>query len=288
MIEKKRIIENLNWTKISTYVTLISIVVAIISIVVAIVIFSTDRNIEDQTTREIPNIVGGNGSIGINIKLIEFIDIFSLSIIEGIRYTIQISFFSILIGTLFGFLSSLLLTSKVKWIFYPFKIFTYIIMYSFLAIPALVVIIVAYYSNLLRIESVEWAATLALAINLSPFISKIMISGIKNIPQQYLIAAKSFCLSKKDILLKITGPYVTRNALQPILVQWFTTIKLSSLASVIGAKEILHNSQVILNQTYEVSYVYIVLTLSYVVIVLPIAFAADIIEKKYKVNRQYE
>jgi ABC-type amino acid transport system permease subunit len=73
---------------------------------------------------------------------------------------------------------------------------------------------------------------------------------------------------------------IKRSSLQPLLVQWFTTIKLSSLASVIGVTEVLHRSQQVIRETYQTELSYTILVLCYVLIVIPVALLADRYERK--------
>lgn len=201
--------------------------------------------------------------------------------ISGIKNTVIISFFSILIGTVIGILSALMLASKRKNVGARIlKTFLNVCVYSLLAIPALVLIIMLYYNNILIGLNSSAVAIIALGFNLSPFAAKIIATGIKNIEPQYLEAAKAHGYSNYKIALKFKLPMIKQSSLQPLLVQWFTTIKLSSLASVIGVAEILHRSQQVIRETYQTELSYIILVFCYVIIVVPIALIADYYENK--------
>ncbi|NVZ99200.1 hypothetical protein [Pseudomonas gingeri] len=46
-------------------------------------------------------------------------------------------------------------------------------------------------------------------------------------------------------------PHFVRNSIPPLTGQYYTTLKMSSLASVIDVFEIINTAQVVVNQTYK-------------------------------------
>lgn len=208
---------------------------------------------------------------------------------SGIFYTLLVSFFAIILGTALGALMALILASGRQSIgTKTLKFFVRIYIYSFLAIPALVLIIMFYYNSYISYLNSVVASILALGLNLSPFAAKVIYSGIRNIPPTYLKAAKAFGYNNRQIILKFKLPLVKQNSMQPLLVQWFTTVKLSSLASVIGVTEVLHRSQQIIRETYRTELAYVVLIFCYVIIVIPISLIADHLEKVAKERSESE
>jgi polar amino acid transport system permease protein len=200
---------------------------------------------------------------------------------SGIAYTVAISIAAIILGSLLGTMFALLLANSSS---SPLqKILRFLtggIVYALLAIPPLVLIIIFYYNNLLSPLNSATAAIIALGINLSPFVAKIIASSVKSIPMDFIHAAKVFGYSDLQILIRFKMPLVLRNSLWPLLVQWYTTIKLSSLASVIGVTEVLHRSQQVIRETYRTEEVYLILVICYMFIVIPLALLADHYEYK--------
>ena len=123
-------------------------------------------------------------------------------------------------------------------------------------------------------------AIIALGINLSPFVSKIISAGINNIEGDYLDAARAFGYKQSKIFWYFKIPLIYKQSMQPLLVQWYTTIKLSSLASVIGVTEVLNRSQQVIYATYQTEHVYMILAVCYMLIVIPIALLADLMKNK--------
>ena len=207
--------------------------------------------------------------IGINKDRISTKNIYLKIFGIGLFYTLLVSFFAILLGLFLGSFLALILASRKQSASMLFlKGFTKTYIYCFLSIPALVLIIIIYYNDYVTGLNSIIAAIIALGINLSPFAARIIASGIENIPRSYLDAALVFGYSQKQIAFKFKLPLVIRNSMQPLLVQIFTTIKLSSLASVIGVTESLHTSLRYIRETYQTKIAYLLLIVCYMIIVL--------------------
>lgn len=203
------------------------------------------------------------------------------SIIQtGILLTFAVSLISILLGTALGVLAALVIARR-KGILSSTLIESPImsLIYILLGIPALVLLYITYYSG---VQSIFWAAVLALSINLSPFVAKIVSSSIRDISQEQINSAVAFGYSPAQITTYFKIGFVVRHALQPLLVEYYTTIKLSSFAGLIGLTEIYHASQEIIKETQDPVTSYIVLATAYVFIVTPFAILADYLEHKWK------
>lgn len=148
-----------------------------------------------------------------------------------------------------------------------------------LGIPALVLLFLCYYGFTFP---VFWASVMALSINLSPFVAKIVTASIKNISQDQIDSAVSFGYNHWQIFWDFKFKYVLKNASQSLLVEYYTTIKLSSLAGLITLYETYHATLDIITGTYDTVNAYIILAICYVVIVTWIAVLADYLEHKWK------
>ena len=201
--------------------------------------------------------------------------------ITGLKYTFFISFSSIILGTMLGGAIALVLSKKGSDFFFnAFKKILKIYVYIFLAVPALVLLVFTAYNEFVKLSS-TLAAVIALSINLSPFASRIIESGIKNVDRSYLVAAKSFGYSPKQILFKFKLPLIVKLSLQPLLVQWITTIKLSSLASIIGVTELLFQGTNIISETYDTEESYVLVMIYYGIIIFLFTRLVDYIDKTF-------
>lgn len=199
---------------------------------------------------------------------------------KGIWLTIAVSLISILCGSVIGTLAALVITRR-KGVLFSTLIDSPImsVIYVLLGIPALVLLYLTYYSGM---QSIFWSAVIALSINLSPFVAKIVSASIRNISQEQIDSAIAFGYSPRQITKYFKIGFVLRTSLQPLLVEYYTTIKLSSFAGLIGLAEIYHASQEMIKETQDPITSYIVLAGCYVLIVTPFAILADYLEQKWK------
>lgn len=203
------------------------------------------------------------------------------SLIEtGVILTIMVSVLSIILGTVAGVVIALIIAWK-KSVLISTLLDSPVMssIYVLLGVPALILLYLTYY---LGIQSIFWAAVIALSINLTPFVAKIVAESIRNISQEQIDSATAFGYSPLQIALYFKIGFVIRHSLQPLLVEYYTTIKLSSFAGLIGLTEIYHASQEIIKETQDPVTSYIVLASAYVIIVTPLAIIADYLERKWK------
>lgn len=198
---------------------------------------------------------------------------------------IAVSFISIVIGTLIGGVAAYLITREKKYVIE--EAVTEIIIggsiYFLLALPAIVIIYISYYGGFT--DSLWVASVVALSINLSPFVAKILVSAFKSISREQIDAAKVFGYTDRQIAIYFKLNYVLQYSLQPLLVEYYTTVKLSSLTAYIGFMEVLHLSQDIIKETQDPVKGYLILSISYIIIVAPIAFFADTLDKKNRARK---
>lgn len=206
-------------------------------------------------------------------------------LLKGIGRTLGVSALAILFGTLIGSVCAYIVTAEQRsaWQTVVAAMLEGSI-YFLLALPVIIVIFCVYYYSG-RMDTLWVVATAALAINLSPFVAKILIGSIRSISKEQIDAARAFGYSDWDIARYFKINYVVSVSLQSLLVEYYTTIKLSSLTAYIGFREVWHLSQDIIKETQDPVTAYIVLALCYVVIVAPIALFADHLERSSRAKR---
>lgn len=198
------------------------------------------------------------------------------SIGAAVWMTLRLSGVAIAGGTLLGVALALVLASRRMTLWFRFvRTLTHGYVYVLLAIPALVLIVMLHYNGYVTLRSAVVTAAVALALNLSPFVAKIVAEAIAAIPKEQILAAEAAGYSSWRIAYQFKFKLTLRNSGEALLVQWITTVKLSSLASVIGVTEILHTTQQIIRQTYLTEIGYISMAVAYLSIVFPLAFAWD-------------
>lgn len=207
---------------------------------------------------------------------------------ESILVTLQISLAAILLGTLIGIVMGCIRHyASPRSLMFPLWATATGYVYLFLSIPALVFMLWLYYClPIFGFEvSAFYTAILALGLNLSPFAAEIFRSGLANIPQGELGAAQAIGYTRLQTVTLFMVPQIFRNSVPPMMNQYYTTIKLSSLASIIGVFEIVNTSQEVINSTYRTLEVYTAVALCYAIIIVPLAVISKQYEQRVLIKR---
>jgi His/Glu/Gln/Arg/opine family amino acid ABC transporter permease subunit len=120
--------------------------------------------------------------------------------------------------------------------------------------------------------SPEFAALVVaiVAYNIA-FVAEIVNSGIRSIPRSQLEAARVIGLSQPRIFWKITVPQAIRVAIPPLISQYISITKSSSLAIVIGYTDLFSVGAIAINHTGQAIDIIAVLMVAYLVISLGIS-----------------
>lgn len=200
----------------------------------------------------------------------------------GVSTSARLSLVAIVGGTLLGTLLAVLrLIRNPSWLRFVTWPATTLFTYTFLSMPAYTLILFAYYWDALKSWQAFWVAAAALAINLSPFAAQIITAGLENTPQAQIESAKAFGYRGWQLYSRFYLSSIWRSVGRPLLVQYYTTIKLSSLASVIGVRELMHSGQTVIRATYETMPVYALVAVGYFLLVTPVALFSDYLERRH-------
>jgi ABC-type amino acid transport system permease subunit len=200
---------------------------------------------------------------------------------RGMTCTIAVSFLAILLGSTIGIVFALVLAIPKRNVFLSLIDSALLsLIYILLGIPAIGFLFVCWYGTPLK--NIFLASVLALGINLAPFVAKIVLASIRNISSEQIAAAISFGYSRWQRFWFFEVLFVVKNAGQALLVEYYTTIKLSSLASIFSLYETYHAIDDIRGNTYDPVSAYIIMALCYVAIVTWIAVLADYLAQKWQ------
>ena len=193
-----------------------------------------------------------------------------LPLFVSLLTTIWISLVSVAIGTIIGVLLGVLSLSSSQ----IFAWLARLIIELFLSLPALILLVWLYYSLPLLIPG--WVidgkscAILGLSLNLSAFVAEIIRGGINSVPVGEIEAAYCTRMSRFEAVRYILIPQVFRKSWPPLMGQYITTYKLSTLASVIAVPDILHTANTIIAQTYRPLEIYSAVAIMFVITVVPL------------------
>lgn len=204
---------------------------------------------------------------------------YKVAILRGTLVTLELTFFSLIIGTVLGFGLALLKLSKNPLLRYPAIIFIEI----FTGLPLLVLLVWLFYAlpifTGIRISALP-TAIIGLSLNLAGFTAEIFRAGIISVPKGQTEASLALGLSKFQIIKRIIIPQATKLIIPPLSGRYVETIKLTSLASVIAVDELLHSGQNLISISFRPLEVYTIIAGLYLIIIIPLTFVLRRLERK--------
>ena len=153
--------------------------------------------------------------------------------------------------------------------------------------PLLMQLFLAYFGlALIGLNVSAWvAASLALTLYTSAFLTEIWRGCVNAIPRGQWEAADSLALSFGEKMRHVVGPQALRIAVPPTVGFLVQVIKGTALASVIGFIELTKAGTMITNATFKPFLVYSCVALLYFALCFPISLYARSLEKKLNASR---
>lgn len=186
-------------------------------------------------------------------------------LLKGVSLSLQITSIAAVIGFTLGTVLAFLGQSNSQVV--RGCTFSYVTLFR--GTPMLVQILFVYYvlPQFHIIIEPLWAASIAIGLNSSAYISQIIHAGIQGVPLGQIEAAKTLGLSTFQTMQGIVFPQAFRLVLPALGNELITLIKDSSLASIIGVMELSKEASIIRSRTYDaysillaVSVIYLMLT----------------------------
>ncbi|AIE59374.1 amino acid ABC transporter permease [Bacillus methanolicus] len=167
-------------------------------------------------------------------------------LLEGFYVTLKVAFFSIILSFLIGGLIGTLRYAKIPVVS---KLLA-VIVETIRNLPLLLIIFFTYFAlqDIGIILSITVSAITALTIFESAMLSEIIRSGLNSIDKGQIEAARSSGLTYFQTLMYIIMPQALRRMVPPIVSQFISLLKDTSLAVIIALPELTHNAQIINGQ----------------------------------------
>ncbi|KKP36037.1 MAG: ABC transporter [candidate division TM6 bacterium GW2011_GWF2_32_72] len=124
------------------------------------------------------------------------------------------------------------------------------------------------------------AATLAIGINSSAYISQTVLSGIKSVGSGQLEAATVLGLNTMQTIRYIVLPQAIRVVLPALGNEFITLIKDSSLAYIVGVMELTGQARNIIAQKYDAITIYIAVAAIYLVLTTTLSLILNQVDRK--------
>ncbi|MCY7430648.1 amino acid ABC transporter permease [Bacillus safensis] len=169
---------------------------------------------------------------------------------EGFAVTLKVAFISIILSFIIGLVVGTLRFAQIPVLS---KVLA-VVVETIRNLPLLLIIFFTYFAlPEIGIKlSITASAIAALTVFESAMLSEIIRSGLKSIDKGQIEAARSSGLTYIQTLKMIIMPQALRRMVPPIVSQFISLLKDTSLAVVIALPELLHHAQILngLSQSY--------------------------------------
>ena len=177
---------------------------------------------------------------------------------EGVKNTLIIALFAVVLGTVLGTLLSLLRMSRIKplkWLATAYIEFIrgtplmVQLMFIFYGLPMTGIVIpdISFIPNFSRFS----AGIIAMSMNSCAYVAEVIRSGIQAVDYGQTEAARSIGFTNGQTMSLVVLPQAVKNILPALGNEFVTVIKESSIVSVIGIADLMFRSKDVIAVTYK-------------------------------------
>lgn len=192
-----------------------------------------------------------------------------LSYLNGLKITLLISFFAVIIGILIGVIVAVLKVAavnyKMRWLSNICNIYVNVIRGTPLMVQLLIIYNLIFTS---RNTNEIIVGAVSFGINSGAYVAEIIRAGIESVDRGQMEAGRSLGLSYVQTMVKIILPQAIKNILPALGNEFITLIKETSVASVIAVTELTKAAQYIGSRTWDILPPLVIAALCYLVVVM--------------------
>lgn len=200
-------------------------------------------------------------------------------LLKGSIMTIELTFISIILGTLLALAITFSKISKFKTLNRFGNFYTWF----FRGTPLLIQLFVIYYGlPQLGIQFEPFtAAIIGLTINISAYITEIIRASIQSIDKGQWEASKALGMNYWQTIFLIIIPQSIKRMLPPMSNEFIALLKDTSLVSAISMGDLMRKSQLMYTATYKPLEIFLLATILYLLITTIFTISFKILENKF-------
>ncbi len=209
------------------------------------------------------------------------------NVLNGLWATLQIAVFGLLIGIVIGTLIAVVRVMP-KYKLLPRILDKICVCYIelFRGTPMVVQLLIGYWVLLpaigVTVDSGIPVAIIMFGLNSGAYVSEIMRSGIQSVDAGQMEAGRAVGLTYSTTMLKIVVPQAIKNILPTLGNEFIVLIKETSIVSFIAVTDLYKSFKQLGDPTYNYTVPYLMLALTYLVMVLLISWGVRAMEAKMK------
>ena len=209
------------------------------------------------------------------------------NVLKGLWATMHIAVIGLLIGIVIGTLIAVVRVMP-KYKLLPRILDKICVCYIelFRGTPMVVQLLIGYWVLLpmmgITVNSGIPVAVIVFGLNSSAYVSEIMRGGINSVDAGQMEAGRAVGLTYATTMLKVVVPQAIKNILPTLGNEFIVLIKETSIVSFIAVTDLYKSFKQLGDPTYNYTMPYLMLALTYLVMVLLISWGVRILEAKMK------
>jgi len=210
-----------------------------------------------------------------------------INVLNGLEVTIEIAVIGLLIGIVVGTLIAIVrVMPKYKLLPRILDKICGVYVELFRGTPMVVQLLIGYWVLLpaldIQVNSGVPVAIIVFGLNSGAYVSEIMRGGINSVDPGQMEAGRAVGLPYSTTMLKIIVPQAIKNILPTLGNEFIVLIKETSIVSFIAVTDLYKSFKQLGDPTYNYTVPYLMLAVTYLIMVLLISFGVRMLEKHLK------
>lgn len=209
-------------------------------------------------------------------------------ITDGLKITLLVTVFAVLIGVVLGFLIAIVRTThdktgKLKILNAICKVYLTVIRGT----PVVVQLMIIYFIIFGSVDiSKVVVAIVAFGINSGAYVAEIFRSGIMSIDNGQFEAGRSLGFNYAQTMMYIVMPQAFKNVLPTLCNEFISLLKETSVSGYIALQDLTKGGDIIRSRTYDAFMPLIAVALIYLVIVMILTAGVHCLERRLRSNER--
>ena len=209
-------------------------------------------------------------------------------IVSGLKNTIIITFFAVLLGIFLGFVIAIVRsthdkTGKLKILNVICRVYLTVIRGT----PTMVQLLIVYYVIFATVDPGKIVvAIIAFGMNSAAYVAEIVRSGIMSIDQGQTEAGRSLGLNFSQTMRLIIIPQAFKNVLPALVNEFIVLIKETSIIGYIGMMDLTKGAMLIQSRTYNAFWPLMAAAAIYLVIVGILTWGMNKLERRLRTSER--
>lgn len=206
-------------------------------------------------------------------------------LVNGLKNTLIITLFAVIIGVLLGFLVAVIRstyskTGKLRILDKLCGIYLTVIRGT----PVMVQLLIMFYVVFVSSNNKVLVAIIAFGINSGAYVAEIVRSGIMSIDQGQFEAGRSLGFGYAQTMIYIILPQAFKNILPALANEFIVLLKETSICGYIGLTDLTRGGDIIRSRTYDAFLPLIGVALIYLIMVAGLSALVKLLERRLRTS----